>query len=194
LSLLKRPAGRWLLTSAFFDGLCLFGAAFPYVGAYLIQEFGLTAGTAGLVVAGFGLGSFTYTRFARPLVLHLGEGRLLLLGGLGLAAGLAGLALAPGWIAAGGLQIGLGLTFYMFHGVLQARATEVLPDARGTAVSAFALALFLGQTIGSLTFGALLAFTGYRAGFLAAAVGVTLLAVWSRIGLARLPKPGAAGA
>ncbi len=189
MSLLHRSAGRWLLLSAFFDGLCLFGAAFPYVGAFLIQEFGLTVSSAGLVIAGFGVGSFLYTRFARRLVRRLGEGGLMLLGGLGLAAGLAGLALSPNWIVAAGLQIHLGLMFYMFHGVLQARATEVMPDARGSAVSAFALALFLGQTVGSLAFGALLAFIGYRAGFAAAAMGVLVLAVWSRVGLGRLPRP-----
>src|SRR3954452_15690270 len=33
LRLLRRPIGQWLLLSAFFDGLCLFGGAFPYVGA-----------------------------------------------------------------------------------------------------------------------------------------------------------------
>ena len=29
LNLLMRPVGRWLLISAFFDGVCLFGGAFP---------------------------------------------------------------------------------------------------------------------------------------------------------------------
>ena len=74
LSLLSHPVGRWLLISAFFDGLCLFGGAFPYVGAFVIQEFGLTTAAAGLLVAGFGVGSFLYTRFARVLVRRLGEG------------------------------------------------------------------------------------------------------------------------
>jgi predicted MFS family arabinose efflux permease len=55
-----------------------------------------------------------------------------------------------------------GLAFFMFHGVLQARATEALPEARGTAVSAFAMALFLGQTVGSLVFAMVIALTGYR--------------------------------
>ncbi len=153
LALLSRPAGRWLLISAFFDGLCLFGGAFPYVGAFVIQAFGLTASTAGL------------------------------------AAGLLGLALAPDWEVAAAVQVFLGLMFYMFHGVLQARATEVLPEARGTAVSAFALSLFLGQTVGSLAFGALLALTGYRGGFAAAGAGVLILAVCCRMGLTDQPRP-----
>lgn len=183
LSLLARPMGRWLLICAFFDGLCLFGAAFPFVGAFLIQAFGLTAGTAGLVVATFGLGAFLYTRLARRLVRRFGEAKLLLGGGLGLALCLGGLAAAPDWQVAAGVQFVMGLLFYMFHGVLQARATEAMPEARGTAVSAFALALFLGQTVGSLAFAAVLATIGYRAGFAAAAVGVAGLSLYGQRGL-----------
>jgi len=189
LSLLHRPVGRWLLISAFLDGLCLFGGAFPYVGAFVIQEFGLSLGAAGLLVAGFGVGSFAYTRAARYLVRHLGERRLLLLGGVGLAAGVAGLAWAPTWPVVAALQIFLGLMFYMFHGVLQARATEAMPEARGSAVSAFALALFLGQSAGSLAFGGALAVVGYRGGFTAAGALMLVVALWSWRGLAPSPQP-----
>jgi predicted MFS family arabinose efflux permease len=188
LRLLKRPAGRWLLISAFFDGVCLFGGAFPYVGAFLIEEFGLNAATTGLIVAGFGVGSFLYTRFARRLVRRFGEGGLLLMGGAGVTAGLAGLALAPSWPVATAMQILMGLMFYMFHGVLQARATEALPEARGAAVSAFALALFLGQGIGALVFGALLATGGYRHGFMAAAAAMLILTIWCRLRLVVQPQ------
>jgi DHA1 family inner membrane transport protein len=189
LLLLRRPAGRWLLISAFFDGLCLFGGAFPYVGAFLIEEFGLGSARAGLIVAGFGLGSFVYTRLARGLVRRLGEGGLLLLGGTGLAAGLAGLAVAPNWQVTACLQIVMGLLFYMFHGVLQTRATEALPESRGAAVSAFALALFLGQGIGALGFGALLASGGYRQGFAVAGGAMLILTLWSRLRLTVQPQP-----
>ena len=189
LRLLKRPVGQWLLLSAFFDGLCLFGGAFPYVGAFLIDDFGLDPGGAGLIVAGFGVGAFVYTRFARGLVRRFGEGKLLLLGGIGLSAGLMGVALSPSWPVAAGMQILIGLTFYMFHGVLQARATEALPEARGAAVSAFALALFLGQGAGALAFGGLLAANGYRFGFTVAAIAMVMVTIASRWGLARLPAP-----
>jgi DHA1 family inner membrane transport protein len=191
LRLLARPVGRWLLISAFFDGLCLFGGAFPYVGAFLIQEFHLGSAGAGLIVAGFGLGSFLYTRFARRLVHRFGESGLLLLGGLGIACGLGLLALVPNWPVAAGLQVFMGLMFYMFHGVLQARATEALPEARGAAVAAFALALFLGQGTGALAFGFLLATGGYREGFMAAAVAMAILTLWSRLRMPAQRVPSA---
>ena len=177
--LLRHPAARKLLIAAFFDGFLLFGGAFPYVGSYLIEQFGLSAAHSGLVVAGFGLGAFVYTRTARRLIRAMGESGLLLVGGLGLALGIGLLAIAGDWRAVVAIQLGLGLLFFMFHGVLQARATEVMPEARGTAVSAFALALFLGQSAGSLGFGAILALAGYRVAFAAIAGGALLLAVWT---------------
>ena len=188
LRLLKRPIGRWLLLSAFFDGLCLLGGAFPFAGAFLIDEFGLDPAAAGLIVAGFGVGSFAYTRFARVLVRRFGEGNLLLLGGTVVASGLVGMALTPSWPVAACIQVLIGLTFYMFHGVLQARATEALPEARGAAVSAYALALFMGTGAGALAFGAVLAAGGYRVGFAAAAGAMLIVTFASRAGLGALSR------
>ena len=182
-ALLRAPAGRRLMGVAFLNGFFLFGGAFPFVGAFLVEEFGRNAAEAGLVIAGFGLGAFAYTRLARRLVRRLGEGRLLLSGGVGLSLGLGGLALAGGWAQVAALQALLGLVFYMFHGVLQVRATEALPEARGTAVGAFALALFLGQGAGSLVFALGLATVGYRGAFAVAGAGVLALALWARQGM-----------
>jgi MFS transporter, DHA1 family, inner membrane transport protein len=175
--LLARPSGRRMMATAFCNGALLFGGAFPFVGSFLIEGFGRNAAEAGLIVAGFGLGAFAYTRLARRLLRRFGERRLLLLGGLGLAVALAGLALVPGWAWVVPLQVAMGLVFYMFHGVLQAQATEALPEARGTAVGAFALALFLGQSAGSLGFGLALVALGYRGAFALAAAGVLVLAL-----------------
>jgi MFS family permease len=68
----------------------------------------------------------------------------------------------------------------MVHGVLQARATEALPEARGTAVAGFAMALFLGQALGAVVFGAIIAAIGFREAFLIAAFGTVMLAFWIR--------------
>ncbi|GAA0581493.1 MFS transporter [Craurococcus roseus] len=182
-ALLRRPAGRRLMGVAFLNGFFLFGGAFAFSGAFLVEELGRNAAEAGAVVACFGLGAFAYTRLARLLVRRLGERRLLLAGGVGLSAGLGALALAGGWAQVAALQAVLGLAFYMFHGVLQVRATEALPEARGTAVGAFALALFLGQGAGSLAFGLGLSTVGYRGAFAAAAAGVLALALWARRGM-----------
>ncbi len=181
--LLRAPAGRRLMGAAALDGAALFGGAFPFIGAYLIEGFALSPGQAGLVVAGFGLGAFAYTRLAKRLVARLGEKGLVGVGGAVIAAALAGMAAAPAWWVVALLQVPCGMAFYMFHGVLQARATEALPESRATAVSAFAMALFLGQSIGALAFGAVLHAAGYSAVFLLSAVLTALLAAW----VARMP-------
>jgi predicted MFS family arabinose efflux permease len=189
-TLLLNRAGRRLVLVAFCNGVCLFGGAFPFVGAYLIQQFGRSATEAGLIVAIFGLGALVYTRIARGLVRRFGEARLFAAGGIGLGAGLVALALAPGWWMVAALQPGLGFAFYLFHGVLQTRATEALPAARGTAVGGFALALFLGQSVGSLLFGVVLALSDYGTAFLLAAGGVVALTAYAARALLAMPKAG----
>lgn len=178
--ILKNPSARRLMFAAFLDGALLFGGAFPFVASYLIEDFSMTAGEAGLIVAVFGLGALAYTRLARRMVRRFGERGLLLGGGLGLSAGLALTALSPWWGLVLALQLLLGFCFYSFHGVLQARATEALPEARGTSVSCFAMSLFLGQTTGSLVFAGVIATGGYRACFLLSAMGMAVFAVWIR--------------
>ena len=57
------------------------------------------------------------------------------------------LAVEPFWWIAPVAVAALGLGYYMLHNTLQTNATQMLPEARGTAV-AFSSALFLGQTAG----------------------------------------------
>jgi predicted MFS family arabinose efflux permease len=192
--LLRAPAGRKLLMLAGLNGALLFGGAFPFIASFLIERFGLSAAEAGLVMAGFGIGAFIYTRIAKRLVLRFGERGLLGIGGAALMALLLLISVAWAWWVVLVAQLCVGLAFFMFHGVLQARATEALPEARGTAVSAFAMALFLGQTVGTLVFAGVIAWGDYRVAFALAGVGVGGLAravqrsgIWRR--LKRLARP-----
>ena len=41
-----------------------------------------------------------------------------------------------------------GAGFFMMHNTLQTLATQMTPSQRGTAISAFALSLFIGQSAG----------------------------------------------
>lgn len=180
----RQPSVRLLMIAAFLDGALLFGGAFPFIASFLIEDFLLSPGAAGLIVASFGLGAFLYTRIARRLVGRLGEKGLLLWGGVGLGVGLLLVAGAPNWQVIAASQIVTGFLFYSFHGVLQARATESLPEARATAVSAFAMCLFAGQTTGALVFAAIMAAAGYRVAFALAGLGMFAVAFWCRIRMA----------
>jgi predicted MFS family arabinose efflux permease len=185
--LMARPAARLLMLGAALDGLLLFGGAFPFIASLLIERFHLSAAEAGLIAAGFGLGSLAYTRLAGRLIARLGEGGMVLCGGVGLCLVLVAMALSPVWWVVAVAQAVAGLLFFMLHGVLQARSTEALPEARGTAVAGFAMSLFFGQAIGAMIFGAVIVAAGFTAAFLLAALGVLALAVWLR---ARVIRPG----
>ena len=86
---------------------------------------------------------------------------------------LIGYAPAWGWVVIGCFVLGLG--FYMMHNTLQVNATQMAPDRRGAAVSAFASCFFLGQSAG-VSLGGLSVGTLGASRFLAfGAVGLLLL-------------------
>ena len=58
------------------------------------------------------------------------------------------LAFQPTWWLAPIAVTAIGLGFYMFHNTLQTKATQMTPEARGTAVAIFSSALYFGQTAG----------------------------------------------
>jgi predicted MFS family arabinose efflux permease len=171
------PVARKLLLATVVEGALLPGC-FPFVAPYLSQHFGLSYGAVGLILAAFGIGAFGYTLYARSLIAHLGESGQILLGG-GLIAGVLVLGMtSPSWLVFILVQAGIGLGYFALHTVMQARATELLPHARSTAVSTFVFLLFLGQAMGALGMGAAIAAFGYRTAFLGDAAGIILLTLW----------------
>ena len=67
----------------------------------------------------------------------------------------------------------LGFGYIALHTTLQTRATELAPEARGTAVALFAFFLFVGGAIGSALFGPLVDHGWHR--LFLASCGVSLL-------------------
>lgn len=173
-TVLRRPAARVLFALVAFEGLFLWGG-FTYLGAVAVARFGLNALEVGLLLAVYGavvvVGGLSLAR-VRGVV---PERWLAALGG-GLK-GLGYLVLIPrGPIVLYVLGIGmLGAGYIALHTTLQTRATEVAPEARGTAVALFAFCLFLGGSVGSAAFGPLVA-RGWHRLFLAIC-GVSLLAL-----------------
>ncbi len=175
-------AGLWrrgpalLLAMTVADGV-MFTGTVPFIGPFLHERMGLSYGEAGLVLACFGLGCWGYIRLAPLLVSRWPESRLVLVGGLVAALGMALAAGARGWPATVVAEITLGLGYFTLHSVLQARATEMLPASRGVAVSSFAFALFMGQALGALLCGGGIAWWGYRTVFGADCLGLAVLAL-----------------
>ena len=97
--------------------------------------------------AGYGIAGLIYTATARVLIRSLGERGMVVAGGSVAGLMFVGLVLVPHWTLAIPCSIGLGLGFYLIHNTIQTRATEVAPEARGSAVSLYATgwALILGR-------------------------------------------------
>ena len=175
---------RFLLVAVFCEGAIFFGA-FTYVSADLHARFGLSFSTIGFAIAGFGLGSICYALTVRVLVRALGEIGLVIGGGIVVALAYLSLALVPLWQQAP-LAIGaLGFGYYMLHNTLQTNATQMLPEARGTAVAGFSSALFLGASAGVTAAAPLFDHFGAVPVFVTAAVLWPTLAFWVRRQLRR---------
>ncbi|MEA2938051.1 MAG: hypothetical protein QOC56_1555 [Alphaproteobacteria bacterium] len=146
-AVLTNRFARIVIAAVFIESAVAWGA-FAYVGADLNQRFGLGFTAVGLIVGMFGLGGLVYASSVRQLVNLLGQ-RGLALGG-GMMCGIAYLALATGlsWWPAPLAVMAIGLGFYALHNTLQTNATQMTPQARGTAVAIFSSAIYLGQTVG----------------------------------------------
>jgi len=173
---LGRPWARVVLTTVFLEGASLYGA-FAFIATHLHEHFGLALGSAGAILMVFGFGGLLFALASATLVRRLGEVGLTLYGGILLAGSLLAIGIAPVWWWALPGCFGAGLGFYMLHNTLQINATQMAPERRGAAVSAFASCFFLGQAVGVAAFGAVVANIGTGRVITVGACGVLLVAV-----------------
>ena len=146
-TVLRAPWARTVIALGFIESLFMFGA-FAYVGADLHLRFGLSFAVVGLFVGAFAIGGLIYSLSVRGLVNRLGQIGLVTGGGALLALAYLTIAFAPHVYLAPLAITGIGLGYYMLHNTLQTNATQMTPQARGTAVAIFSSALYLGQTLG----------------------------------------------
>ena len=181
---LATPWARVILVTVFLEGVLLFGPM-AFVPTYLHERFSVSLTMAGGLMAAFGLGGIIYTLMARHLVRHLGEAGMARLGGVMLALSWLILAFedAWGWTPLATLLAGLG--YYQLHNTLQTNATQMAPAVRGTAVSLFASAFFLGQSLGVFLVAQLLDSAGHFKLFVATACALPLLSTFFATLLAR---------
>lgn len=170
---------RWarvILLSVLLEGAFLYGA-FAFIATHVHLRFGMSLTSAGALVMLFGLGGFVFALASAVLVRRLGETRLALVGGSVVTLSYLAIGLAPGWIwvMLGSFSAGIG--FYMMHTTLQINATQMAPERRGAAVSAFASCFFLGQSVGVALAGLIVETAGTTAVMLIGALGVLLVAV-----------------
>ena len=147
-TVLRSPWARVDHRLGFIESAFMFGA-FTYVGADLHLRFGVSFTLVGLFVGAFAIGGLIYSLSVR-MTGAAGSARsasppaaAMMLAVAYIDACLrADACIAPFAITA------IGLGFYMLHNTLQTNATQMTPEARGTAVAMFSSALYLGQTAG----------------------------------------------
>jgi predicted MFS family arabinose efflux permease len=147
LYVLQQPWARVILAVVFTEGVLLFGLI-AFLATHLHLKHGLSLALAGGIVTLYAAGGVVFAVLAKQLVRRLGESGLAWAGGALLGAGLLLVALSPAWWIAPLGCLATGLGFYMLHNTLQTNATQMAPEARGAAVSLFASAFFVGQTVG----------------------------------------------
>jgi YNFM family putative membrane transporter len=177
--MLKRPNAPLVLGTVLLEGLFVFGGL-SFLASSLTDRFGINYASAGLMVAGFGVGGLVYSFSVKRLVERLGELGILLLGGTILGVAFVSIGLMPVWQWFIPLVILLGMGYYSMHGTLQTRATELAPEARGTAVSLFAFFFFMGQATGPQLLGSIVRSNGYGPAFVTAGTGLFIVAAISR--------------
>jgi YNFM family putative membrane transporter len=176
-AVLTNPFAGMVLIAGFFEGALAWGA-FAYIGAYLRLRFGLSYSLVGGIVACFGIGGLIYAALVKLFVVRLGQAGLAVTGGFVLAGAYLTLALGPFWWLAPIATMAIGLGFYMLHNTLQTNATQMTPQARGTAVGLFSSALYIGQTAGVAAGALVIDRAGAPPLFLATALALPALALW----------------
>jgi MFS family permease len=146
-----------------------------------VEDAGASATTAGLVTAVYGVAVLGCAQVVGRLSRRVPAAALIGTGGTAAVLGCLVGSVSRG--VAGGLAVAvlLGLAWAAMHSSLQTWATEVVPEARATAVSLFAGSLFVGSALAALAVGGLAEAGRYALVFaLAALLAVPLAVVGAR--------------
>jgi predicted MFS family arabinose efflux permease len=187
----RAAGGRalWFYALVLFEGFALLSTS-SYFGALLFERNHLNYATIGfLLMIGAVAGSITARGVGR-LVARFGERNLLLAGGLMMTVQYLILWQDPVWFFVPFAMLLGGSGFILAHSTLQARATELVPARRGTAMAIFAFSLFLGGGIGAWAAGAAIDRFHYVPAMIATAVAVAIFtAAAPRLALAPRTEP-----
>ncbi len=168
---------RTFLSITLVEGATVFGAL-AVTAAHLHQVHGISLTLAGVTTGLFGLGGMAYMATAKFTIRRFGEVGLARYGGFNFGVAFLVIAFSPWWQLALPSCFVAGFGFAMFHNTMQAKATQMVPTARGTGVTLFAGFLFLGQSLGVVILAKL--YSDFDSRFILGidAVVVTLLALF----------------
>lgn len=164
----RRPWARFLILFAIPEGAVVLGF-FVYL-APALESTGTNSAVAGLVAASYGVAVLVGTQVVKRWAARMPPWAPILIGGAMLVTGyaVASRDQHPAAILAASVLVGGCYAF--LHSTIQAWATDLVPDARGTATALFVSGAFTGAAIASAAGAALAQAHRFDALFLGAAV------------------------
>jgi predicted MFS family arabinose efflux permease len=187
-AIFRIPTARICYLTVLCEGIFLMGL-FAYVAVLLLEVGETRASIAGLVIASFALGGMIYSASIPILLRLLGQKRVMITGGLFMAAGIAALVFAPPWQVQCLLFGMMGLGFYMLHASIQVFVSELAPATRSSAIAFHTFSIFIGQSIGTAAFGYGLALIGPSATLTICSAAIALTGLVSSYLLTRPRAP-----
>ncbi len=158
-----------------------------------LEHRGLSGAAAGAITALYGAGTLAFTRAVKALTRRMPAHGLATIGGGFVVVGYATAAAVPRVWTYALMATLLGAGWAFLHSTLQAWATSVVPEARGTAVSFYVAALFVGSALGAALGGEAADHARFGALFGVAAVMTVPLTVAAAIGSHRFTARGQTG-
>lgn len=159
LAVVANPRAKFCFLAVFLEGVAVFGL-FPYIAVLLKNAGEPRAAIAGLVIAGFSVGGLVYSMTVSGFMRRLKQPQMMLTGSGMAAFGFLIVAFDPHWQVQFASLVLIGVGFYLLHACIQVEATELLPSARGTAISMHSLFFFIGNATGPVVYGLTFAHLG----------------------------------
>jgi predicted MFS family arabinose efflux permease len=157
--ILANPLAKYCYGAVAVEGAFIYGFL-PYVAALLEQRGAGSVKEAGFVVAGIGCGGLLFNLVLPSLLKALSRTTVMRVGGWVIFLGMIGVGTGPTWPIEMAAFTVVGLGFYMLHTGIQIEATELAPDARGSAIALHAFSLFLGMALGPVIYGLMIPHLG----------------------------------
>jgi predicted MFS family arabinose efflux permease len=163
----RRPWARFLILFALPEGAIVLGFLTYFAAA--LESTGTSSAIAGLVVATYGVAVLVFTQIVKRIASRVSPWVPISVGGAMAVAGYLVAALDQHLVAIFLASVLIGGCYSFMHSTLQAWATDIAPEVRGTAASLFVACAFTGGAIGT-AFGAyLVQWSLYRELFLVGA-------------------------
>jgi predicted MFS family arabinose efflux permease len=143
----RRPWARFLILFAIPEGAMVLGFLVYFAPA--LESTGTNPAVAGLVVATYGASVLAGTRVIKRVASRVPAWVPITVGGAMGVAGYLAAAVDQHAVAILFASVMIGGCYSIFHSTMQAWATDIAPEVRGTAAALFVTAAFTGGALGT---------------------------------------------